>query len=300
MTSNFKRILLIIVSLSSVAAFSQELNCNVQINAEKVQTSERQIFIDMETAFAQFMSTRKWTKDVFLPQERINCNIIITINAMPTIGSFSATVQVQSARPIFNSNYESILLNFADREWDFEYVQSQPIEFTENSFSNNLSSLLAYYAYIIIGLDYDAFGELSGAPYFQIAQNIVDNAQQASRVGWDSFGNTRNRFWLAENFNSKQYESVRRGFYKYHRMALDQYQAKPEEARKIILEMLRDAKRLKDRFPNSILLISFLDAKGPELVNIFLDGDLQSKREVFDLLTKMDPSKTDTYKAILN
>ena len=300
MTSNFKKILLIIVSLSSVAAFGQELNCNVQINAEKVQTSERQIFVDMETAFAQFMSTRKWTRDVFLPQERINCNIIITINAMPTIGSFSATVQVQSARPIYNSNYESILLNFADREWEFEYVQSQPIEFTENSFSNNLSSLLAYYAYIIIGLDYDAFGELSGAPYFQIAQNIVDNAQQANRVGWDSFGNTRNRFWLAENFNSKQYESVRRGFYKYHRVALDQYQAKPEEARKTILEVLRDAKRLKDRFPNSILLISFLDAKGPELVNIFSDGDLQTKREVFDLLTKMDPSKTDTYKAILN
>ena len=163
-----------------------------------------------------------------------------------------------------------------------------------------MSSLLAYYAYIIIGLDYDAFGELSGAPYFQIAQNIVDNAQQANRVGWDSFGNTRNRFWLAENFNSKQYESVRRGFYKYHRVALDQYQAKPEEARKTILEVLRDAKRLKDRFPNSILLISFLDAKGPELVNIFSDGDLQTKREVFDLLTKMDPSKTDTYKAILN
>lgn len=184
MIFNYKNILTVAALLFSMSIYGQELNCNVQINAEQVQTSEREVFKDMETAFTQFMSTRKWTNEVVLPQERINCNLIITINSMPNIGSFSATVQIQSARPIYNSNYESIMFNFADREWDFEYVQSQPIEFTENNYINNLSSLLAYYAYIIIGLDYDSFGELSGAPYFLVAQNIVNNAQQANRTGW--------------------------------------------------------------------------------------------------------------------
>ncbi|MDH5365580.1 MAG: DUF4835 family protein [Cyclobacteriaceae bacterium] len=300
MISNFKYIFIIAALLFSIFIYGQELNCNVQVNAEMIQTSEREVFRDMETAFSQFMSTRNWTNDVILPQERINCNIIITINTMPNIGSFSASVQIQSARPIYNSNYESIIFNFADREWDFEYVQSQPIEYTENNYINNLSSLLAYYAYIIIGLDYDSFGELSGAPYFQIAQNIVNNAQQANRTGWDSFGSTRNRYWLVENINRKQFENLRRGLYKYHRLALDQYEEKPEEARKEILLVLREMKRIKDRFPNSILVISFLDAKTTELINIFSEGSLQTRREVFNLLTQMDPSQTDAYKKILN
>ena len=292
--------LLIFTILISLISVGQELNCTVQVNAEQVETSERQVFQDMETTFSQFMSTRKWTNDDFLAQERINCNLIITINSMPSIGSFQATVQVQSARPIYNSNYESILLNFADREWDFEYVQSQPIEFTENSYLNNLSSLLAFYAYIIIGMDYDSFGELDGSEYFIQAQKIVDNAQPANRSGWSSFGNTRNRFWLAENFNNKQFESLRKGMYRYHRIALDQFGEKPNEARAEILEILRDIKKTKDLFQNSILIISFLDAKGDELVNIFSDGTLPQKRESFELLSKMDPTQTDRYKKILN
>ncbi|MDH5475558.1 MAG: DUF4835 family protein [Cyclobacteriaceae bacterium] len=300
MIFNLKNTLSVIALLFSILLYGQELNCKVQVNADQVQTSEREIFKDMETAFSQFMSTRQWTNDVVLPQERINCNLIITINSMPNIGNFSATVQIQSARPIYNSNYESIIFNFADREWDFEYVQSQPINFSENNYVNNLSSLLSYYAYIIIGLDYDSFGELSGAPFFLIAQNIVDNAQQSNRPGWDSFGNARNRYWLAENFNSKPFENLRKGLYKYHRLALDQYEKNPDQTRKEILGVLRTVKQAKNQFPNSILVIAFLDAKGTELINIFSEGNLQVRREVYDLLVQMDPSQTDAYKKILN
>lgn len=124
MIFNLKNCFTIILVAILAPLYGQELNCTVQVNAEKVQTSEREVFKDMETAFAQFMSTRKWTNDNFQPQERINCNLIITINSMPSIGSFSASVQIQSARPIYNSNYESILFNFADRNWDFEYGKS--------------------------------------------------------------------------------------------------------------------------------------------------------------------------------
>ncbi len=278
----------------------QELNCNVVVNADQVQTSERGVFTDMETALSQFMSTRKWTSDIFAPEERINSNIIITIDKMPSIGTFSATVQIQASRPIYGTNYESIIFNFADRDWQFEYVESQPLEFNENVFQNNLVSMLAYYAYIIIGMDYDSFGENGGTPYFRKAQNIVNNAQQSNRTGWDSFGSTRNRYWLAENLNNGQMAAMRKGMYQYHRLALDTYDSDQESSRATILENLKEMKKVKDRYPNAILIISFMDAKTDELINIFSKGSLQVRREAFDVLSKLDPTQTDKLKTIVN
>lgn len=300
-TCMHKRLTIILITIllaGRVAA--QELNCNVVVNADQIQTSERGVFEDMQTSISQFMSTRKWTNDVFSAEERINCNIIITIDKMPSIGSFNATVQVQSARPIYNTNYESILFNFADREWEFEYVESQPLEFNENTFISNLTSMLAFYAYVIIGLDYDSFGELAGTAYFQKARDIANNAQNSNRQGWDSFGNTRNRYWLIENLTNQQMNPVREGLFTYHRQALDIFEQNADNSRAKVLEVLREINKIKDRYPNSILLISFMDAKSDELVNIFSDGTLQVKREAFDLLTKLDPTKTDKFNKILN
>jgi hypothetical protein len=296
-------VLIFSISLSSFGlqkAFGQELNCNVIVNADQIQTSERGVFKDMETAFSQFMSTRKWTSDIFGPEERINCNIIITIDKMPSIGTFSATVQIQAARPIYSTNYESIIFNFADRDWQFEYVESQPLEFNENVFQNNLTSMLGYYAYVIIGIDYDSFGESGGTDHFQKAQNIVNNAQQSNRAGWDSFGSTRNRYWLVENLNNQQMIDVRKGMYQYHRLGLDKYDTDKESSRTVILESLKEMQKVKDRYPNSILIISFMDAKTDELINIFSEGNLQVRREAFDVLSKLDPTQTDKFKTIVN
>jgi len=281
-------------------ASGQELNCNVVVNADQIQTTERGVFKDMETAFSQFMSTRKWTSDIFAAEERINCNMIITIDKMPSIGTFSATVQIQAARPIYNTNYESIIFNFADRDWQFEYVESQPLEFNENVFQNNLVSMMAYYAYVIIGMDYDSFGESDGSPYFQKAQDIVNNAQQSNRAGWDSFGSTRNRYWLVENLNNQQMIALRKGMYQYHRLGLDTYDSDKEKSRAMILETLKEMNKTKSRYPNSILIISFMDAKTDELINIFSEGNLQVRREAFDVLTKLDPTQTDKLKVIVN
>jgi len=281
-------------------ASGQELNCNVVVNADQIQTTERGVFKDMETAFSQFMSTRKWTSDIFAAEERINCNMIITIDKMPSIGTFSATVQIQAARPIYNTNYESIIFNFADRDWQFEYVESQPLEFNENVFQNNLVSMMAYYAYVIIGMDYDSFGESDGSPYFQKAQDIVNNAQQSNRAGWDSFGSTRNRYWLVENLNNQQMIALRKGMYQYHRLGLDTYDSDKEKSRAMILETLKEMNKTKSQYPNSILIISFMDAKTDELINIFSEGNLQVRREAFDVLTKLDPTQTDKLKVIVN
>ncbi|MCA6073916.1 DUF4835 family protein [Fulvivirga sedimenti] len=277
----------------------QELNCRVSVNAEQVQTSDRQIFEDMETALEQFLNNTQWTSDVFEPSERIGCNIIITLQNTPTLGYFSGTTQIQSARPVFNSNYESILLNFADRDWQFEYIESMPLNFNENIFTSNLTSLLGFYANIILGMDYDSFGELAGNPFFQKALNIANTAQTSNRPGWDALGSTRNRYWLIENMTNQQMQSLRTGFYRYHRLGLDTYMQSGDDARSTILTVLKDLQQIKQQYPNSIFVISFLDAKRVELINIYSEGELNTRRQAFEILANLDPANRAQYEQML-
>lgn len=278
---------------------AQELNCRVSINADQVQTSDRRVFEDMETSFSQFLNSRKWTNDAYESFERIKCNLTITLQDPKSIGNYEATVQIQSARPVYNTNYESIMLNFADRDWLFEYVESQPLVFNENSFSSNLTSLLAFYAYVILGMDYDSFSELGGTRYYQKALNIVNNAQQANRPGWNALGSTRNRYWLIENLTNQQMQDIRKGIYRYHRLALDTYDQDKEKSRKQILEALKSLKSVRDTYPNAILVTAFLDAKSDELINIFSEGNIQVRKEVYDILSAIDPAKSDQFQKIV-
>ena len=286
--------------LFPVWGFTQELNCKIVINAQQIQTQETRIFQDMERAFKEFLNNKKWTQDEFEDKERIDCNLIITLNSMPSIGNFTATVQIQSARPIYNSNYNSLVLNYADRNWSFEYLESQPMDFNENSFLYDITSLLAYYAYLIIGIDYDTFSETGGTPYFQKAQKIVQNAAASGREGsWSQFGGERNRYWLIENILSLQMEPIRKGWYTYHRLAMDIFQEAPDASRVKILEVLNVLKKVSIIRPNSILLIAFLDAKSDELINIFKEGDPNLKKQAYNVLSVIDPSKTSNYEVIL-
>ena len=277
---------------------AQELNCKVTINADRVQTSDRAVFRDLERAISNFLNTRKWTPDSYKNHERINCGLFINISDMPSIGNFRASAQITSARPVFNSNYESAVFNFADREWEFEYYESQPLEFNDNNYISNLTSMLAYYAYVIIGMDYDSFSELGGTPYFQKALTVVNNAQPANRSGWAALAGTRNRYNLIENINNPQMVELRKNTYKYHRLALDNFEKNPDQGRTIILECLNNVKKVWAINPNSIYLISFFDAKSAELVNIFGSAPLQNKREAFDILTTVDP-KRNAYQKIM-
>lgn len=299
--SSIYKLSVILCCFCTFGVSAQELNCNVIVNVgPQVETTERRVFQDMETAFFQFLNNRRWTNDVFTNEERINCNLIITIESRPAVGNFTASVQIQSSRPVYNSNYESLLFNFADRDWQFEYTESQPLEFNDNSFTNNITSMLAFYAYVIVGLDYDTFEKLGGSPYFEKAQLTVNNTQQANRPGWSQFeGNFRNRFWLAENLNSQQLVSVREALYEYHRLALDKFNEDPEGSRRIILQALKDLQQAQRRKPNSILLIAFFDAKNDELASMFSQGNLQVRREVYDIVKELDPSNTSKYEVII-
>lgn len=291
---------IILFFVTSLPLVGQELNCNVTINSTQINTSDRGIFRDMETSIEQFVNARKWTNDSYKPHEKINCNMLITITKMPAIGSFSATVQIQAARPVFNTNYSSLIFNFADRDWEFEYIESLPLEYNDNTYTSNLTSMLALYAYLILGVDADTFSELGGTPYFQRALTVVNNAQQSNRPGWQSLGgSSRSRYWIVENYNNPQMVDLRKSTYSYHRLGLDTFDQDPEKSRKIILEGLKDVKKVRDINPNAILVVSFLDAKGKELANIFSAGNIQIRREAYDIVTAIDPSNRSTYEKMI-
>lgn len=290
-------VLIMLVAWAS-SSQAQELNCKVTINADQVQTSDRAIFKDMERAIANFLNTRKWTTDSYKNHERINCGLFLNIGKMPSIGNFQASAQIASARPIFNSNYQTALLNFADREWEFEYYESQPLEFNDNNYLNNLTSMLAFYAYIIIGTDYDSFSELGGTPYFQRALTVVNNAQPSNRAGWATLASTRNRYNLIENITNPQMIELRKNTYRYHRLALDSFEKNPDQSRTIILDALKNVKKVWSVYPTSIFVISFFDTKATELVNIFSAAPLQTKREAYDILVAID-SKRNIYQKIM-
>jgi hypothetical protein len=292
------RKLVLLIFLLPLAAAAQELNCKVTVNADQVQTTDRTVFKDMERAFSTFLNTRKWTGDVFKNHERINCSIFLNISKMPSIGSFVASAQITSARPVFNSNYETVVLNFADREWMFEYIESLPLEYNDNTYISNLTSMLAFYAYIILGLDYDSFSELGGSPYFQKALMVVNNAQPSDMPGWQALASTRSRYSLIEQINNPQNTELRKNTYRYHRLALDNYGKTPDESRVIVLEALKNVKKVWQINPSSIFIISFFDAKAAEIVNMFSEGNLQVRREAHDLLLGIDP-KRNIYEKIL-
>mgnify|MGYP000636884159 CR=1 FL=1 len=295
------RILTLLFVFFSFSVVAQELNCRVVVNADQIQTTERTIFTEMETAFTQFMNQRTWTEDEYGVDERINCNIIITLDpneSIPQSGNWGASVQILSSRPVYNSGYETILLNFADRDWNFEYQASYPLQFNENSFTNNITSLLAYYAYVIIGLDYDSFEELGGTRQFQVSSQIVSNAQNENYKGWSQFNSIRNRYWLSENLLGSNFEPLRKALYQYHIKGLDIFQEDPETARVNILEALKAVRVANKSRPRSIFTMSFIDAKADELTQIFKEGTPAQKREAFEILSEIDPSKMETFNRI--
>ena len=289
---------LFILLFLSCPLIAQELNCKVTVNADQIQTSDRGIFKDMERNIASFMNTRKWTTDSYKNHERINCGIFLNISRMPSIGSFSASAQITVARPVYNSNYETVLLNFADREWEFEYIESFPLEYNDNAYISNLTSMLAYYAYLIIGMDYDSFSEKGGDPFFQKALVVVNNAQSSNRPGWQSIGSTRNRYNLIENINNPQMVELRKNTYRYHRLALDQFEKTPDDSRQTILNTLNHVKNVWQIYPNSIFVITFFDSKSNELVNVFSEGNLGVRRQAYDILTAVD-AKRNIYQKII-
>ena len=280
---------------------AQELDFRVIINSDRSRFQNTEVFNQMKTSFEQFLNGRTWTSDEYRPEERIKGNMLITISEVPQIGVYSATVQVQVVRPVFGTNYESVVLNFIDRNWTFEYQESQPLEFNRFSFLNNISSLLAFYANIALGMDYDTFALKGGNPYYEVANDIVNNAQQSGRVGWvQNPSDRRSRYWLINDiYISTVYAPIREAIYLYHRKGVDQLATAPEEAYSSILEAIQLVADANKQQPNGIYTISFVDAKSDEIAQILKNAPFEIREKAVPLLLEIDPNNARKYNELL-
>jgi len=280
---------------------AQELDFTVIINSDRSRFQNTDVFNQMKTSFEQFLNGRSWTDDEFRPEERIKGTLLITINEVPQVGVYNATVQVQVVRPVYGTNYESLLLNFIDRNWTFEYLESQPLEFNRFAFLNNISSLMAFYAHIALGLDYDSFASKGGNPYFEVANDIVNNAQQSGRSGWvQNPSDRRSRYWLINDiYVSTIFSPIREAYYLYHRKGIDQLAIAPEEAYNSILEAIQRVAEANKLQPNGIFTISFIDAKGDELVALLKKAPFEVREKAVPMLLEIDPNNARKYNELL-
>jgi hypothetical protein len=289
-------IFLFLFCLSGQFLFSQELNCQVSVVSPQIQgTTEKQIFEQLQKSIFEFMNNTKWTKDNFTTSERIDCSILINVTQKAGTDDYRATIQIQARRPVFKSSYFSPTFNYIDENFAFRYQQFQQLEFNLNTFSNNITSVLAYYAYVIIAHDYDTYSNLGGTEYFQKAQLVVSNAQSAAESGWKSFESNKNRYWIVENALQPVFQPIRECMYKYHRLGLDIMNEKPDEGRKEILKSTDLLLGVYKNRPASFIMELFFDAKTDELVNIFTKGFPDEKAKIVETLTTVDPANSTKY-----
>ncbi|RIJ42940.1 type IX secretion system protein PorD [Pontibacter oryzae] len=296
-----KLLVLLILLIAAWPASAQELQCDVVVNSEQVQYTDRQLFTDMQTRVFEFMNNRRWTSQQYRADERIKCRLLINLTEMPEIGVFKANVQVLSVRPAYGTGYESTLFSFIDKDWTFRFSNAEPLDYAENNYTSNLSSMLAFYAYMIIGMDNDSFGRLGGAAAFDQARSILNvaSSQGAGYAGWKAFDSNRNRYWLIDNVQDPQFLPFREGIYTMHRQGLDQMAEKPEEARQNVLGMLTGIQRLQQQKPNAAILRAFFDAKADELANMFKTATPAQKQQAYTILSQTDPTNNSKYEILL-
>jgi len=297
------RILKIIISLFFLLpnVFAQELKCNVQVLYDQIGGTDGHIFQTLKTSVFEFMNNTKWTNEKFQDQEKIECSILINIEKRDAVNQFEGSIQVQSRRPIYKSSYNSPLLNQKDKDIQFTYTESDPFTYAENTFTTNLTSVLAYYAYMIIAYDYDSYSLNGGTPYFQKAQTVVTNAQGAVETGWQASQSTKNRYWLVDNALSPNFAPMREAMYKYHRLGLDVMYTNKEGGRAAIYEGLQLLEKVHKDRPSSFNMQILFNAKADELVNIFSQGSVEEKNNAVNILSEIDASNSNNkYQKILS
>jgi Domain of unknown function (DUF4835) len=284
---------------------AQELNARVRVVDNQIPTTiDRKIFRTLEASLTTFLNNRKWSADNFKPNEKINCQFLINLEAMPEPNVFSASIIVQAARPVYSSSYVSPIINYKDPNFDFKYIESQPIEFNENRVSgsdplvSNLTAVMAYYAYIIVGFDYASFSTRGGDVYFQKALNIVNNAPDASKIsGWKSFeNNNRNRYWLTENLLNNRYAVIHDVYYNYYRKGFDFMIEEEATARAEVINALIYLDNLNKESPNLMVVQFFMLGKADEIVSMFKKASPQDKARVLEIVSRIDITNSNKYK----
>lgn len=286
----------------SISLGAQELKCNISINSEQVQGSNKAVFTTLQQSMEEFVNTQRWTNMTFQEKERIECSMMIVVKSVQD-NMFVCEFTCQSRRPVFGTTYTTPTLNIKDANFTFTYQEYDRMEFQHNTFTSNLTAMVAYYCYLIIGHDMDSFAKLGGTPYFQICEDIVTSAQSASldnaeMVGWKAFESNRNRYALTNNLMDEAFKKYRAYYYDYHRHGLDEMVNNVANGRARIAKDIKVLKEAYNARPATYLVGTFLDAKSDELVNIFKSGTADEKKMVYQLLMDIDPTRQDTYENI--
>jgi hypothetical protein len=279
---------------------AQELNAVLTVNSDRIQGSNKQIFITLQSALLEFINNRKWTTATFAQNEKVDCIFTIIVNSMEE-NKFSCEIQIQARRPVYNSSYTTTLFNYRDTEFDFEYTEFEPLEYTENMLNSNLTATIIFYVYMILGFDFDSYSLNGGQPYFQQAQQIVTFAQsEPSWGGWASFASKKNRHALVTALTENQGNGFHTMWYTYHRKGLDEMAANPDRGRTNLISALPALKELKSARPNSILLQFFSDCKLDEVVSIYSKATTQEKQEGYKLFSELYPTASSRFESLKN
>lgn len=295
---------LCLMVMAPVLLSAQELKARVTVNTQALGTpADKKAFQTCQAALNNFLNNRKWTKETFQNNEKIVCNFLLMITEAQSGNIYKAKLTVQAARPVYNTNYECPLINFIDENVTFKYVEYQSIEFNENRVSGsdpvigNLPAILAYYVYVIMGLDFDSFSLRGGDPYFQKAMNIVNNAPEGRDIsGWKAFDGLRNRYWLTENLTNNRYNLMHDAIYSYYRLGMDYMYENETEARSAVLNSLSLINTMNNDIPNTMIVPFFFQGKATELIRIFKKATPEDKQKAREILQKIDISNSNTYK----
>ncbi|MDB5192166.1 MAG: hypothetical protein JWQ96_1729 [Segetibacter sp.] len=297
-------VLLVLFAFLPFANYAQEIQARVTVNASRVpNTVDKKVFQTLQTQLTNFINNRKWTGDAFQPNEKIECSFLLNIDQLVETNVYRASLTIQAARPVFNSSYQTALINFQDGDVSFRYVEYQPTEFNENRvqgsdpLASNLTASFAYYIYTILGLDYDSFSPKGGDVFFQKAQNIVNNAPEGRGIsGWKAFDGLRNRYWLTENLMNNRYNVIHDVIYNYYRQGLDGMYQNEAIAREEILNALTRLQSINQENPNTMIVQFFMQGKSQELIKIFKKASPPDKIRAIELLQRLDVPNAGNYK----
>ena len=298
-----KNLILFIAILCSTIANSQELNCEVTIQnapALTVGPVEKEIFSELEANIYDFMNNTRWTKDIFEIEERINMSLLITITDIPASSSYEGKLQIQSTRPVFNSAYNTILFNHVDNDFKISYARNTALLFSIDQHRDNLTSILAFYAYMVLAYDYDSFSPDGGTPYFNKAQLVASNAKNSGGSGWLPQGKKNNRYWMADNAVQSVFKPIRKAYYDYHRLGFDQMYNDLPASRKVVLAAMQSLAPVQRSRPGSLNLRIFLTCKSQELIDLFSQAETKQKNDAVSILKRLDPANSSRYQEILN
>lgn len=295
--------ILIILLLALVAQpllKAQELVSSVTINTPKLQTADPKIFKSLKTAMQEFINNRKWTDETYEPEERIEVNVIITIDEELSQTSFKAQLTIQASRPVYNSGYNSVIFQHLDKDFFFKYGEFEVLDFAEGQFTSNLTSTIAFYMYTILGMDYDSFSELGGDKYLNKAQDILNAVPRGTAKGWAVGDGDRTRYWLIENLLNVRVQPFRRSMYKYYLMGLDRLTNEETRAAGLaaIEESLQKLKEVNAAYPASMIVQLFVNAKRDEVLNLFAIADFRTRRRVYDVMIKVDGTHASDYQVL--